>query len=213
MPDPATSPQKAHSPKRQMRADAAANLDRVVAAAEEVFAELGLEVSIEVVAERAGVGLGTIYRRFANKQALIAELVNRLLTDVIAIGERHLDDPCGSGLVNYMHEVCQLLAGNRGAVARLWNDPSSQALVSRSRDVQQQLVDAAKAAGTVRDDLAGEDLAVALWSIHGILDVTKGTDVDAWSRHLYFVLQGFAAPGSAPAALTSAAMTKVIEHN
>src|SRR5690348_10501814 len=104
-----------------MRADAEANLDRVLRAAEDVFAEYGVEASVELVAERAGVGLGTIYRRFANKDALVAELVNRLLADVVAAGERHLADPDGTGMANYMVEVCELLATSRGAVARLWS--------------------------------------------------------------------------------------------
>src|SRR6185295_6914266 len=103
---------------RRMRADAEANLTRVLSAAEQVFAEHGIEASIELVAERAEVGLGTIYRRFANKNALVAELVNRLLTDVVAVGERHLADPDGSGLAGYLVEVCELLATSRGAVAR-----------------------------------------------------------------------------------------------
>jgi AcrR family transcriptional regulator len=175
-----------------MRADAEANLDRVIRAAEDVFAEHGVEASIELVAERAGVGLGTIYRRFANKDALIAELVNRLLADVAAAGERHLGDPDGSGLAGYMIEVCELLATSRGAVARLWSDPSSKDLVARSRQVQQQLADEAKRHGAARQDLAGEDLAVALWAIHGILDITRGQPVNAWRRHLDLVLAGFA---------------------
>jgi AcrR family transcriptional regulator len=198
-----------------MRADAEANLDRVLRAAEDVFAEHGTEASIELVAERAGVGLGTIYRRFTGKDALIAELVNRLLADVVAVGERHLADPDGTGLAGYMTEVCELLATSRGAVARLWSDPSSTELVARSRQVQQQLADEAKRHGVARQDLAGEDLAVALWAIHGILDITRGQPVNAWWRHLDFVLAGFAdrtAATSRPP-LSDQQMTQVIQSS
>jgi AcrR family transcriptional regulator len=62
---------------RKMRRDAEANLGRLVVAAESVFAERGLGTCIELVAERAGVGIGTFYRRIDNKRALIAELANR----------------------------------------------------------------------------------------------------------------------------------------
>ena len=117
-----------------MRADAEANLERIVRAAEDVFAQHGVGASIELVAERAGVGLGTIYRHFANKDALVTELVNRLLAEVVAVGERHLNDPDGSGMANYMVEVGVLLASSRGVVARLWSDPSSRDLVARSVD-------------------------------------------------------------------------------
>jgi AcrR family transcriptional regulator len=200
------------SARRPLRADAEANLDRVLRAAENVFAEHGVEASIELVAQRAGVGPGTIYRRFANKEALVAELVNRLLADVVAVGERHLHEPGGAGLANYMVEVCELLATSRGAVARLWADPTSTDLVVRSRQVQQQLVDEAKRVGAVRSDLAGEDVAVALWAIHGILDITRGQPINAWRRHLDFTLAGFAdqslAIGQPP--LSSTEMTVVI---
>ena len=198
-----------------MRADAEANLDRVLRAAEDVFAEHGVGASIELVAERAGVGLGTVYRRFANKDALIAELVNRLLADVVAVGERHLAAPDGSGLAGYMVEVCELLASSRGAVARLWSDPSSADLVARSRAVQQQLADEAKRHGEARPDLAGEDLAVALWAIHGILDITRGQPVNAWRRHLDFVLAGFAAASASTSQppLSGRQMTEVIRSS
>jgi AcrR family transcriptional regulator len=201
------------APARRLRADAEANLDRILHAAEEVFAEHGTGVSIELVAQRAGVGLGTIYRRFADKQALIAELVNRLLADVVEAGERHLADPDGTGLANYMVEVSGLLATSRGAVARLWSDPSSKDLVARSRAVQQRLVEEAQRCGAARADLAGEDLAVALWAIHGILDITRGLPVDAWRRHLDFVLAGFSDRPAAPRhpALSGRKMTQIIE--
>jgi AcrR family transcriptional regulator len=209
-----TSTGKAAAPRR-LRADAEANLDRVLRAAEDVFAEHGVKASIELVADRAAVGLGTIYRRFANKDALIAELVNRLLADVVAVGERHLTDPDGSGMANYMIEVCELLATSRGALARLWSDPSSKDLVVRSRRVQQQLVDEAKRHGVARPDLAGEDLAVALWAIHGILDITRGEPINAWRRHLDFVLAGFTDRPTATRQppLSSRRMTEVIRSS
>ncbi|UOZ03448.1 TetR/AcrR family transcriptional regulator [Amycolatopsis sp. WQ 127309] len=200
------------APARRLRADAEANLDRVLRAAEDVFAEHGIEASIELVAQRAGLGLGTIYRRFANKDALIAELVNRLLTDVVAVGERHLADPDGTGVAGYLIEVSGLLATSRGVVARLWSDPSSKDLIARSRRVQQQLVDEARRHGAARADLTGEDLAVALWAVHGILDVTRHLPVNAWRRHLDFVLAGLTdQPATAPhRPLSARKMTQII---
>lgn len=201
--------------RRHLRADAEANLERVIDAATDVFAEYGLEVSIEVVAERAGVGLGTIYRRFANKEALVAELVRRLLGDVVACAEGHLADPDGTGLTAYLFEVCEILATNRGAVARLWSDPSSAELVSRSRLLQGQLLAEAQVCGVLRLDLATEDVAVALWSVHGVLDVTRGLPIVAWRRHLELLLAGFANADVevSAASLTSAQMSQIIQHS
>lgn len=174
------------------------------------------EVGMDDVEHVLGIGgPGTIYRRFANKDALVAALVNRLLADVVAVGERLLADPDGTGMVNYMVEVCELLATSRGAVARLWSDPSSTDLVTRSRQVQQQLVDEAKRHGAAHEDLAGEDLAVALWAIHGILDVTRGQTVNAWRRHLDFVLAGFTdrPVDTQRPPLTSRRMTQIIRSS
>lgn len=201
------------SRRRKLRADAEANLDRIIEVAEAVFAEHGLDVSIDLVAKHAGVGLGTIYRRFANKDALIAELVDRLLVDTVAIAEHHLADANGDGLAGYMYEVCELLSTKRGALARLWSDATNGPMITRSRDVQRQLVANAQAHGAVRADLTGEDVAVALWSIHGVLDVTRGCSVNAWRRHVDLLLLGFADKTAIPThPLTPAAMTAIITN-
>jgi AcrR family transcriptional regulator len=198
-----------------VRADAEANLDRVIDAAEAVFDEYGLDVSIELVAKRAGVGLGTIYRRFKNKDALIAELVRRLLTDVVQLAESHIGDENGRGLFAYMEEVGNLLAGRLGSVARIWSDPATEDLVNRSRDAQGRLLAEAQEHQLVRDDLTKEDIAVALWSIHGVLDITRGLALDAWHRQLEIIVAGWtnteANLGTAP--LAPRQMTEVIQHS
>jgi AcrR family transcriptional regulator len=118
--------------RRPLRRDAEANLERILAVAAAVFAEHGMDTSIKVVAQQAGVGLGTIYRRFANKQALLDELARRLLADVVAIAERHLNDPRGTGLAGYFWEIGELLATHRGLVGHMWNVPGT-ARSSRAR--------------------------------------------------------------------------------
>jgi hypothetical protein len=60
-------------------------------------------------------------RRFKDKQALLDALAQRLLADAVEVAERHLDDPGGTGL----EEIGELLATNRGLVARMWNVPAS----------------------------------------------------------------------------------------
>lgn len=185
----------AGSGPRPMRRDAEANLERILAAAAAVFAETGLATSIEVVAERAGVGLGTIYRRFPNKQALVDDLARRFLADVVAVAERHLEDPGdGSALTAYLWETGELLATDRGLVSRLWNVPDAAPLVARSRELQGRLLRRAQDAGRARPDLTAEDVAVCLWSVQGVIDVTRGTSVVAWRRHLELVIDGLAGP-------------------
>ncbi|BDZ49726.1 TetR family transcriptional regulator [Frondihabitans sucicola] len=174
-----------------MRADAEANLARIIDAARSTFARDGLQVSIEVVAENAGVGLGTIYRRFENKEALVLELVRRLLSEVIAIAQRHEQDPDGRGLFDYFDEVGRVLQANRGTLSRIWSSPATTSLVASSRLSQARLLMAAISAETVRPDLTPEDIAVALWSIAGVIDVAGVDDDIAWRRHTEFLLAGF----------------------
>ena len=176
--------------RKPLRRDAEANLERVLEAAAAVFSEHGWETSIEEVARRAQVGLGTVYRRFENKTALVDELARRLLEDVVRIAERHLDDPGGTGLVRYLWEIGELLAGHSGLVGRMWNVPGTAPVIARSRELQGALLAEAQRHRLVRDELTAEDVAVALWSVQGVLDVTRGTPVIAWRRHLEVVIEG-----------------------
>ncbi|MEV8610376.1 helix-turn-helix domain-containing protein [Amycolatopsis sp. NPDC051373] len=198
---------------RPLRADAAANLEKILDAAEAVFDEHGPAVSIELVAKRAGVGLGTVYRRFADKQALLSALVERLLVQAVEVADRHAGTP--DGLVTYLFEVGALLARHSGSVARMWSDEQVADLVERSRTAQAALVAQARQHGVVRADLTPEDVAVALWSLGGVLDITRGTTVDAWRRHLELVVAGWtntaAHLGHPP--LTDAQMREVIRHS
>ena len=78
------------TPTKTLRRDAAQNRQRLLDAAEQVFAERGLEASVDEVARVAGVGMGTLYRRFPTKEALIAELVRELLEDVLLLARSSL---------------------------------------------------------------------------------------------------------------------------
>ena len=169
-----------------------------------VFAEQGMDTSIEVIAARAGVGLGTVYRRFANKQALLDELARRLLADVVAVAARHVDDPDGTGLAGYFRELGELLATHRGLMAHLWTVPGAEPVIARSRELQGRLLTEAQRHGLARPELTAEDIAVACWSLQGVLDTTRGLPVNAWRRHLEILLAGLA-PG--PRALGNPPLT------
>ncbi len=119
---------------KKLRRDAAENLDRVLEVATVVFAEEGFGTSIEVIAERAG--LGTVHRRFTNKEALIEALARRLLGRAVEIGERHLQDPGDQGLFAYFWETGALLASQVGIVGRMWNVSGAEASIARSREAQ-----------------------------------------------------------------------------
>ncbi len=79
-------------PKRQLRADAQRNRDRVLAIAQQVFAAEGLAVPIDEIAKRAGVGIGTVYRHFPTKEALFAAIVHDRMERLIELATDAADD-------------------------------------------------------------------------------------------------------------------------
>lgn len=197
---------------RPLRRDAETNLARILDAALTTFSVEGVETSIEVVAQRAGVGLGTIYRRFANKNALLDELARRLLKDVVAIGERHLGDPEGTGLAGYFADIGALLSTHSGLMAHRWSMPDAEPLIRRSRELQGRLLADAQRHGLARPELTAEDVAVACWSLQGVADTTRGLAVPAWQRHVEVLLAGFAPTGHPlrHAPLTAAELDAVV---
>src|SRR3954447_8430265 len=91
---------------RNLRKDAAINRERLLTAASELFAEHGLNVTLNDIAHHAGVGVGTAYRRFANKEAVIDALFEQRLEEVAKVAEAALADPdAWNGLVAFLERA------------------------------------------------------------------------------------------------------------
>src|SRR5262249_42662504 len=97
------------TPPRPLRRDAERNRLRILDAARELCAERGLEVTLDDVAHRAGVGVGTVYRRFPDKEQLIDALFEERLVEFSAIGEEALaaEDPL-EGLGSFLERMIEL---------------------------------------------------------------------------------------------------------
>src|SRR5882757_7787943 len=106
----------AASPDRpRLRRDAELNRRRLIAAAHEVFRERGLSATLDDVARHAGVGVGTAYRRFANKEELVDALYDDMVDRVEAIALDGLADPDPwRGLASSLERVCEVQAFDRG---------------------------------------------------------------------------------------------------
>ena len=76
-----------------MRRDAERNRQRILAAAAEVFTERGLDATLDEVARAAGVGVGTVYRRFPDKESLIEELFRDRVDAMVKLAEEALTEP------------------------------------------------------------------------------------------------------------------------
>src|SRR5215470_11978907 len=95
------------------RRDAVRNYHRVLNAAREVLGESGADASMEEIAARAGVGVGTVYRRFANKDALIDELLRLALADVLAAAGESLARGDGHGLEQFLRAIGTSFSSHR----------------------------------------------------------------------------------------------------
>jgi AcrR family transcriptional regulator len=183
-----------------VRRDAAINRERLVRAAEEVFAERGPAATLGDVATAAGVGPATLYRRFASKDALVQEVLSeffRHLIDVAVIAEQ---SPPEAGLDVFLRTVGVELAANAGLSAPVWGELAPEALVEELRRRSTELLRRAQRAGAARADVTPDDVTAAVWALRGVIQ-SERTDPahhghELWRRHLETILRGFrSAPG------------------
>ena len=180
----------APGPARKPRRDAVENRRRVLDAADVVFAEQGLDAGVEDVARAAGVGVGTLYRRFPTKEALVAELVKEVLTDMVTAAEESLAVPDGRGFEQFIELAAAAQASHRGCLNRLWAEIGASELRADCRTLVEELLTGARAAGRVRDDATVGDIDLLFWSLRGVLEATRATQPDAWRRHVELMLAG-----------------------
>ena len=175
---------------RPLRRDAEQNRRRLLDAASDVFAEHGLEASVEEIARAAGVGMGTLYRRFPTKDALITALVHDVLATMLMIAREGTERPDGTGLEFFLTEASSYQAAHRGCLPRLWNAGTEHDQVQEIRHLLSTLLEDAKRHGRVRADITGTDLTITLWAIRGIIESTVGQSPEAWQRHLDIFIAG-----------------------
>jgi AcrR family transcriptional regulator len=149
---------------KPLRADARRNRDALLAAAAAQFAELGVDASLEDIARRAGVGIGTLYRHFPSREALIADVYRREV-DLLCDGVDQLlaTRPADEALAEWMRRFVDYVATKRGlavALKSMVNDSSDLFAQSRANinESMARLVNAAVDAGLVRADADPEDV-------------------------------------------------------
>ena len=175
---------------RPLRADAARNREQILAAARQVFADDGLGASVEEIARVAGVGMGTLYRRFPTKEDLVNELVQTTLRRFVELAEQARAEPDGSGLEVFLRAASVLQADNRGCLPRLWAGSAGDEQVAAARRNIAALLAQAKAHGRVRQEVTGTDVTVILWSLRGVIESSGATALTVWKRHLELIIAG-----------------------
>lgn len=199
-------------PARPLRRDAERNRQAILRAAADVLGECGLEASLDDVARRAGVGIGTVYRRFPCKDALTQALFAEQLDALVEIAEQSLAGPDpGAGLHHYLERAAELLVADRGLrqilmFAPVGRDQACQAR-EKLRPVVRRLIERAQAAGTVRADLRASDIPPIMMMLAAAADYARPVRPDAWRRYLRLLLDGLAPSRAEPTALPEAALT------
>ena len=185
-----------------MRADARENRRRIVEAARDRFATAGLAVSVNDIAAHAGVGVGTLYRRFPHKQDLVNAVFASVLDELEDIVQLATRSPSGwEGLVAYLGAACQQLLSNR-ALREIVFGPGLtgtqfQDVHERLRPPLKVLVTRAQAEGRMRADVSAEDIPPLLYMLGELgpyLQQSPGMSVE---RYLGILIDGLRAhPGT-----------------
>ncbi len=185
-------------PARALRRDAVRNYERILEAAREVFGESGSDACIEEIAARAGVGVGTVYRRFASKNALIDELLRPALEELIVAAGRALARTDGQGLEELLRAFGQSFAEHARYANLLLERQLDASVTRRIREATAELTARAVAAGTVGAGVTVSDVMSLISGMRGLVQTPGDVAPGVWQRFLDIHLAGMRA-AQAPA--------------
>lgn len=182
-----------------MRADARRNRRRLLDAAVELILEIGGEPARDAVAQRASVGIGTLYRHFPDRQALLRAVVLDVLDRAIHLGETALAESSSGGeaLSRYMHDAIDAGLGVVNIVYPLLDSTDWPGRRSAAGEVLERLTEAARRDGAVGEGVTASDIATASIRFCRPLSIGLHPDVEREiaHRHLDHYLDGLAASG------------------
>jgi len=182
---------------RPLRKDAERNRQRILSAARALFAEHGTSVSHDQLAEAADVAVGTVYRRFPDKDSLLEALFADDIERVEALGRAALavEDPWAA-LVGFVTDSLELQAANRGFKEFLMSNVTSDSMTdcrARLMPMIDRLVERAQAAGVLRPGVTSTDIGMIPLMVSPVMDGSRGVDPQLWRRALDIALEGIRA--------------------
>lgn len=186
------------SASRPLRRDAELNRQRILVAAKEVFAERGLEATLDEIARHAGLGVGTVYRRFPNKEALIDALFEEGFAQILELTEQALADPdAWAGLTRLLTRMAEVQAADFGLRDVMLSESYGLDRIAQMRDqikpMMERLVERAQEQGSLRADFRATDIMAVQLMISATVEFTHGVRDHGWRRYVPMLLDGLAA--------------------
>lgn len=183
-----------------------------MASARDAFAEEGMSVTLDEIARRAGVGVGTVYRRFADKEQLVEALFEDQMKAFVELAERCLADADPwEGLMRFLDQACALHACDRGFKEVALSGSHGHERVERARQMMYpvvvRLVARAQDDGTLRPDLAATDVPLLQLMVGSLSGCMRDVEPDAWRRFLTIITDGLRASRDEPTALGCEGLT------
>lgn len=187
--------------ERPLRADAERNRKRLLDAARTLFAERGLDVSMDDIAQAAGVGVGTAYRRFRSRDEIVNALFDERLEEMHARARAAEEDPDPwHALVTFFTNAARAQAQDRGFKQLLFSSQEGREKVGRMRaqvvPVMERVIGRAKAAGQLREDVDVVDFTVISFMVGAVVDFAAPVDERLWERYIALLFDAMR-PGSA----------------
>lgn len=208
--DPVTSP-SGTSAQRPLRRDAERNRQRLLVAAREVFAARGLAVTLDDIAHHAGLGVGTVYRRFPTKEALVEALFEDRIDDIVELAEQAAaNTDSWQGFVAFLTGAAEQYVADRGMREVLLGTGYGRDRVARGRvrlfEPVSYLIMRAQADGYLRADLQPQDIPILQLMIGTVAQYAAEVDPQLWRRYLTVLLDGLRAGGGKPSELPRPAL-------
>jgi AcrR family transcriptional regulator len=189
--------------KPPLRRDAQRNRERILEATRAAFAERGLEIGVDEIARRAGVGMGTLYRHFPTKDALIDAIVDARFAELTAAAAQALEAPdAWGGFAAFLEAAVALQGDDRGfkdaLAARGPDAPRVKVARRRLHTAIERLVTRARDEGGLREDVTTEDVLVLLWATARVVERTEDIAPGQVRRFVAMHLDGLRAAAATP---------------
>jgi AcrR family transcriptional regulator len=191
-------PHASRESPRPLRRDAARNRQRILEAADELFRRRGLSASLNDIAHYAGVGVGTVYRHFPDKDQLVEGLFEQRFEELVRRMEEAVADPdAWHGLTSFIRFSTELQASDHAIKDLLTGGHVGLERISRIRarltPMGEELVRRAHADGQLRQDIEAADLPVIQAMMGPLIDASAELDPDLHRRYLDIMIRGIAA--------------------